>query len=55
MTQFMLAHPYLFTFQVGFVSLVIASLAISIGSSGGKVGQVHHHYHNGGNENENKH
>lgn len=42
MTEFMLAHPWLFTFQVAFVSLAIASW----GARNTFKGDVHHHYHN---------
>lgn len=54
MTQFMLAHPWLFTFQVGFVSLLFSSVFMAIGNAVGQ-GDVHHHHHynsDGGSEND---
>jgi hypothetical protein len=54
MTQFMLAHPFLFTLQIGFVCLTLTS---GLYARGAKVENVHHHYHypEGGNNSENKH
>jgi hypothetical protein len=44
MTEFMMAHPVLFTFQVGFVSLVLGTAISCIGRQGDT--NHHHHYPN---------
>lgn len=51
MAEFMIQHPYLFTIQVGFVSLVIASVLATF-KSDKNYGEIHHHYYTQNQEKE---